>query len=188
MIFFDIGSTIVTGDGQPSRELAACSTMPIEPWLRRELFEVDHECPDTLARAICAHPHAVRAIWERQELQVMPGAIELLHSLDEPYAFISNSWHPFIQAVHQLFPRHLFSDKPKFLSHQMGVSKPGLNIFRRAMSAMGVEPHQCMMVGDSIANDIEPAKSLGMSTFLVDKGFDVCDIAAIVSFTSTKEC
>jgi putative hydrolase of the HAD superfamily len=45
-----------------------------------------------------------------------------------------------------------------------GVRKPGSEIFRRALSRLGIAPDEAAMIGDSLGNDIEPAKRLGLST------------------------
>jgi putative hydrolase of the HAD superfamily len=50
-----------------------------------------------------------------------------------------------------------------------GHWKPQAGIFGAALRALDVEPGSCMMIGDSLANDIEPAKALGMASFHVDR-------------------
>ena len=53
----------------------------------------------------------------------------------------------------------------------VGVSKPAPEIFRFATGALDVAAEQCLMVGDSLANDIAPARALGLRTaWLVPTG------------------
>jgi len=59
----------------------------------------------------------------------------------------------------KLFPRIVTSE-------EMGVEKPDLSVFEQAAKVLGVEPKDCMMVGDSFENDIVPALKLGMKSFL----------------------
>jgi HAD superfamily hydrolase (TIGR01549 family) len=51
-----------------------------------------------------------------------------------------------------------------------GFRKPDVRLFVRACSDLGVEPADCVMVGDRIDNDIVPAKLLGMRTVLFRTG------------------
>jgi putative hydrolase of the HAD superfamily len=50
------------------------------------------------------------------------------------------------------------------LSGLAGLRKPDPAIFLDAARALGVPPSRCIMVGDRIDNDIQPARSVGMAT------------------------
>jgi putative hydrolase of the HAD superfamily len=54
-------------------------------------------------------------------------------------------------------------------SRAHGKTKPHPSIFRAALDRLGVEPEAAAMVGDSLADDVEGAKELGMRGFLVDR-------------------
>lgn len=70
--------------------------------------------------------------------------------------------------------------------------KPGTGMFDRAVREWDIDPERSFMVGDK-ASDIHPARTLGMTTFLVETGygkaeqeraaadFVVADVAAAVS-------
>lgn len=51
-----------------------------------------------------------------------------------------------------------------FISDQVGISKPNPKLYTRACSALGLNPVECMYVGDSPAHDIDPPNGLGMTT------------------------
>jgi putative hydrolase of the HAD superfamily len=51
-----------------------------------------------------------------------------------------------------------------------GFRKPDVRLFLRCCEDLGVEPEQCIMVGDRIDNDIAPAITLGMRTVLFRTG------------------
>jgi len=53
-----------------------------------------------------------------------------------------------------------------------GYWKPDPKIFLAAVAMLGVHPHECLMVGDDAHRDIEPARKLGMSCFLVEAGHE----------------
>jgi len=54
-------------------------------------------------------------------------------------------------------------------SDQQGVRKPNPEFFRRAIDATGLAADEIVFVGDSLRLDIEPALSLGMSAYLIDR-------------------
>jgi putative hydrolase of the HAD superfamily len=49
----------------------------------------------------------------------------------------------------------------------LGVTKPDPAIFRKALSDLGCEPHEAVMVGDSVPRDMKGAEGLGMRHVLV---------------------
>jgi putative hydrolase of the HAD superfamily len=54
-------------------------------------------------------------------------------------------------------------------SFHHGRSKPHASIFRAVLDLLGVEPDEAVMVGDTIADDIEGALALGMRAILLDR-------------------
>jgi len=50
------------------------------------------------------------------------------------------------------------------ISDPLGLHKPDPAFYQWALDKAGVQPHEALMVGDRIDNDIRPAKSLGMRT------------------------
>lgn len=49
------------------------------------------------------------------------------------------------------------------------IEKPDPRIYELALATAGVEPERAVHVGDSLRLDIEPAKSVGMHTVLIDR-------------------
>jgi putative hydrolase of the HAD superfamily len=47
--------------------------------------------------------------------------------------------------------------------------KPSPTIFMAVLEELGVAPEAAVMVGDSLQDDIEGARALGMRAFLVDR-------------------
>ena len=54
-------------------------------------------------------------------------------------------------------------------SRAFGRTKPHPGIFQRALALLDAEPENAAMIGDSYEDDIEGARALGMSAFLVDR-------------------
>jgi putative hydrolase of the HAD superfamily len=56
------------------------------------------------------------------------------------------------------------------VSGHHGYLKPDPRLFLRACAELGVDPDECIMVGDRVDNDIIPARRLGMLTVLFRTG------------------
>jgi putative hydrolase of the HAD superfamily len=57
----------------------------------------------------------------------------------------------------------------KVISGIEGVEKPDPHIYRVAIERAGVRADECVHVGDSIANDLEPATAVGMKAVMIDR-------------------
>jgi putative hydrolase of the HAD superfamily len=53
-------------------------------------------------------------------------------------------------------------------SHVVGVSKPDPRIFRMGADRFGLEPEQCLYVGDLYAIDVLGARAAGLQPLLLD--------------------
>ena len=58
-----------------------------------------------------------------------------------------------------------------FSSAEFGLAKPDPAIFRLALQKTNCLPHQAIMIGDRLDNDIVPAKRIGMKTIWIKQGF-----------------
>lgn len=58
-----------------------------------------------------------------------------------------------------------------YLSYEMGVTKPDVEIFRRMIEDSGIVPEETLFVDDGISN-IEAARSLGFDTLHAKEGID----------------
>jgi HAD superfamily hydrolase (TIGR01549 family) len=62
-------------------------------------------------------------------------------------------------------------------SRSHGRVKPHPTIFRAALERLGVAPEETAMVGDSLAEDVEGARAIGMRAILVDRENRHTDVA-----------
>ena len=94
---------------------------------------------------------------------------ELLITLSEDYkvALLSNAW---LEA-----PRQLLRDMGygrwfdvMVVSYDIEIPKPDPRIFQHTLNLLGVEPHEAVMVGDSIKADMEGAVNAGLEAVWVD--------------------
>jgi putative hydrolase of the HAD superfamily len=58
-------------------------------------------------------------------------------------------------------------------SHVVGVEKPDPRIFHLALDVLGVEPHRCVYLGDTVLFDVEGARAAGIAPVHVDP-YDLC--------------
>ncbi len=118
--------------------------------------------PESYARTV--------AYFENFSIQphLLPGAGEAVKRLAQKYplALISDTaWTPGrvlrrILAGHDLL--HCF--KVFVFSGEVGHTKPHREMFRRALSGLGLAPQHCLHVGDLQRTDIAGAKAVGMHT------------------------
>lgn len=62
-----------------------------------------------------------------------------------------------------------------------GHWKPHPKIFLAALTMLGATGAECLMVGDDLVRDIEPARKLGMRCFIVEKNHENWDISHLLA-------
>lgn len=87
-----------------------------------------------------------------------------------PAVLVSNFYGNVESVLRDFGLRHLFSDVIE--SAVVGVRKPDPQIFRLGVEALGLQPEEVIVVGDSLKKDILPAESIGCRTaWLKGKGW-----------------
>ena len=61
---------------------------------------------------------------------------------------------------------HMFHDV--FISGELGICKPDTNIFKHVLVKYDVMADACIMIGDDLLRDIEPAKRMGMHSIWIN--------------------
>jgi putative hydrolase of the HAD superfamily len=107
--------------------------------------------------------------WERHEnfelYDDVPDALAALRSAGLRIGLVSNS----ARDVREFARHHGLDVDAGISSFHHGHTKPHGSIFRAVLELLGVEPAEAVMVGDTIADDIEGALALGMRAILVDR-------------------
>ena len=107
--------------------------------------------------------------WERHEnfelYDDVPDALAALRSAGLRLGLVSNS----ARDVREFARHHGLEVDAGISSFHHGRSKPHASIFRAVLDLLGVEPDEAMMVGDTIADDVEGAVALGMRAILLDR-------------------
>jgi HAD superfamily hydrolase (TIGR01549 family) len=91
--------------------------------------------------------------------------LEELRSLGLRLGLVSNG----IRDLREFVVHHRLDVDAVVGSRYHGFVKPHPTIFQAALEQLGVEPAEAAMVGDSLAEDVEGARALGMRAILVDR-------------------
>jgi len=89
-----------------------------------------------------------------------------LNEIDIPMGIISNFNSTLKEKLKSFFDV-TFTDI--FVSEELGVAKPSLEFYGKAMDKIGIDPKDIIYVGDSVKLDLEPALAIGMNAFLIDR-------------------
>lgn len=83
---------------------------------------------------------------------------------------------------------HWFDNKSIFISDEIGMHKPSIEIFEHVLSQMNISKNNTYFIGDSIENDIIPAKKFGLKTIYVDRNNDTnLNYDNFIDFTISKD-
>jgi putative hydrolase of the HAD superfamily len=90
----------------------------------------------------------------------------VLTELDLPLGIISN-FNTTLKDKLISFFGDIFQDV--FVSEELGVAKPSLEFYKRALEKIPFKADEVLYIGDSIKLDMEPAISLGIETLIIDR-------------------
>ena len=97
----------------------------------------------------------------------VPEVLRLIHAAGIKIGLISNTQRCLASFQTHFELEGLFSVAVSSASH--GYMKPHPSIFESALAQVGVDPADAVMVGDSLAHDIEGARQTGMRAVLVSR-------------------
>jgi putative hydrolase of the HAD superfamily len=91
--------------------------------------------------------------------------LEELRAADLRLGLVSNG----IRDLNEFVAHHKLDVDAIVGSRAHGYVKPHPTIFQSALQQLGVEPVDAVMVGDSLEEDVEGARALGMRAILIDR-------------------
>ena len=91
--------------------------------------------------------------------------LEELRDLGVKIGLVSNS----ARDVREFARHHALAIDAGISSFHHGKTKPHASIFRAVLDLLEVEAREAVMVGDTVADDIEGARAVGMRAILVDR-------------------
>ena len=152
---------MVTNDGSRTNEEAF--------W---QAFRATYGDRSEAAREILEQFYASEFIKARVTCGFAPEAAELIRSLKEKGIRV-------VLATNPLFPRTATMQRIRWAGlepedfeffttfEDIGFCKPNPAYYRDLLEKLGLEPENCLMVGNDLDEDIRPALSLGMKAFLL---------------------
>jgi putative hydrolase of the HAD superfamily len=122
--------------------------------------------PDAIASECATEVEEGWGVSENFELyeDVLP-VLDELRDAELRLAVVSNG----IRDLHAFVAHHLLDVDAIVDSRSHGRVKPHPTIFLAALAALAVAPEDAVMVGDSLEEDIEGARALGMRAILIDR-------------------
>lgn len=91
---------------------------------------------------------------------------QILKELPLPMGVISNFNISLKDKLEQFFGP-VFQDV--FVSEELGVAKPNMEFYQKALEKIPFAAHEVLYVGDSIKLDLEPASKLGFKVLIIDR-------------------
>ena len=122
-----------------------------------------------LAERVYARYHECRSERFPFELREgIAGVLQRLHDRGLKLGLAANQPAATVATLDEVGIGRYFSHRQ--VSEHHGFRKPDVRLFLRACEDLGVEPAECIMVGDRIDNDVVPANLLSMRTVLYRTG------------------
>jgi putative hydrolase of the HAD superfamily len=122
--------------------------------------------PRADARAIAVE---ITAAWARHEnFELYDDVVPVLAALRTRglrLGLVSNS----ARDMHEFARHHALDVDVGISSFHHGKTKPHASIFRAALELLELEPAQALMVGDTVEDDVEGARAVGMDALLLDR-------------------
>jgi FMN phosphatase YigB (HAD superfamily) len=91
---------------------------------------------------------------------------QILKKIHLPMGVISNFNTSLKDKLDQFFGT-VFQDV--FVSEELGVAKPNMEFYQKALEKIPFAAHEVLYVGDSIKLDLEPASKLGFKVLIIDR-------------------
>ena len=91
---------------------------------------------------------------------------KILKELNLPMGVISNFNTSLKDKLTQFFGP-VFQDV--LVSEELGVAKPNIEFYQKALEKIPFDVHEVLYVGDSIKLDLEPASKLGFKVLIIDR-------------------
>jgi HAD superfamily hydrolase (TIGR01549 family) len=120
--------------------------------------------------------HAFRAAWGNTHTLV-PDAKETLEALQAQgcrlFAASNSFGHLQRSRLQHAGILHLFEDT--YISMDIGYDKPDVRFYEEALRRCRLQPHEVLMVGDSMTTDILGAQAAGLDTVFFDRREEATD-------------
>ncbi len=143
------------------------------------------ECLQMHGISVTAQDTILDACYNKVVKHISTVSKPVLEKIQLPMVLVTNFYGNMHTVLAEFGLDHLFKDVVE--SAVAGVRKPDPEIFRLGVAALGMEPHETIMIGDSQEKDILPAQSIGCHTILLRPQGDkrdgsVCHLLEIINY------
>lgn len=171
-LFFDVGSTLIDETAAYEhriREMIAGTDVTYKQFQRKRMeFARQNKRGDLEAAEYFG---LTKTPWHHEDERPYPDAEAVLRTLKARGYCIGIIANQSAGTAERLSAWGLLAHIDLLVaSAEEGVSKPDPAIFRIALERAGCRPHEAMMIGDRLDNDIAPAKAVGMRTIWLPQG------------------
>ena len=178
-VLFDIGSTLIEGPTiSPAKKISQmlAGDFSLKQDISALIMTTRINTPAELASILekkwgsdKVDITVLEEIWNEQlnSARVKDGAVEIYQhcrKLGLTTCFISNIWRPYYLSFAKVCPEVEGDADHRFLSYEMGVQKPDVEIFKKVLNELQLKPEEVAIIGDTYDCDIEPAIALGIKT------------------------
>ena len=91
---------------------------------------------------------------------------EVLEKIKQPIGIISNFNNTLRSKLDASFD---ISFRNIIVSEEIGISKPDIEFYKRALEIIDVDPKKILYIGDSVKLDLYPATLCGIDTLVIDR-------------------
>ena len=123
--------------------------------------------------AVDPFKHAFRTAWGTTHTLV-PGAKEMLETLHRKgyrlFAASNSFGHLQRSRLEQAGILHYFEDT--YISLDIGYDKPDIRFYQEALRRCNLQPHEVLMIGDSMTTDVIGAQNAGIDARFFDRKSD----------------
>lgn len=178
-IFFDMGHTLLDEDDTHLSRIKLSTQELNNRGINITEEEFYKVCCEMAEQNLNAYPAAAKKLgaqkillYDRNAEKPFPETIPTLKELKlrgYKLGIIANQPGGAVKRLH----KHGIMEYIDFVSSsdELGLEKPNFNIFEFTLNTLGTPPHEAVMVGDRVDNDVKPAKKLGMTAVKINKGF-----------------
>ena len=123
--------------------------------------------------AVDPFKHAFRAAWGKTHTLV-PGAKEMLENLQAKgyRLFAASNSFGHLQRNRLECAGILPYFEDTYISMDIGYDKPDIRFYQEALRRCGLQPHEVLMIGDSMTTDVIGAQKAGMDALFFDRQKD----------------
>lgn len=180
-VIFDMFQTLAIGKPDPESEIAARFNIKDRYFVERFTCGTKYSDRDHYLRSICS---GIGVEISHENLKIIdnilkkhlnkvtldPEAKDVLYKIrgkNLKLAMISDMPNPDWDIIKKEGLHKIFD--VRILSYEVGLAKPDPKMFSMCLKRLNIKPEEAIFIGDSVMNDIVPAKKLGMNTILMDR-------------------